>query len=172
MAEPKWLDQQEARTWESLLCMMRAVDQALDTQLQRDSQLSHSSYGILVALSRQEGETVRMGTLAQALGWSQSRLSHAVARMEEAGWVRRIPCPTDKRSNLAQLTEAGQQKLVEAAPGHVAAVRHLVIDALQVEELQALTRIGESVLDRASEMLAGALPFRPVSGRSTGEPTA
>jgi DNA-binding MarR family transcriptional regulator len=103
-----------------------------------------------------------MGVLAEALGWSQSRLSHAVARMEEAGWVRRIPCPKDKRSNLAQLTEAGRQKLIEAAPGHVAAVRHLVIDALEPDQLDALTQIGEAVVHRAADMLGDASPFKRV----------
>jgi DNA-binding MarR family transcriptional regulator len=162
MSEPKWLDPQEANTWEALIWMMRAVDQALDDQLQRDSQISHASYGILVALSRVEGGSVRMGTLAQAMGWSQSRLSHAVARMEKADWVRRVPCPTDKRSNLAQLTEAGRQKLVDAAPGHVAAVRHLVIDALEPEQLQTLAQIGETVVGQAMAILGDTLPFSAI----------
>jgi DNA-binding MarR family transcriptional regulator len=64
--------------------------------------------------------------LARSLGWSQSRLSHAMAWLRKSGWVRRIPCPTDNRSSLAQLTAKGRQKLTEAAPGHVATVRHLV----------------------------------------------
>lgn len=162
MPEPQWLNDQEARAWGALLWMSRAVELALDRQLQRDSQITHTSYGILVALSRQEGQAMPMGGLAEVLGWSQSRLSHAVARMEEAGWVRRIPCPTDKRSNLAQLTEAGHQKMTEAAPDHVAMVRHLVIDALQPEQLDALAHIGEAVVDRAVDVLGDASPFRRI----------
>ena len=163
MPEPQWLNGQEARAWAALLWMSRAVDLALDRQLQRDSQIPHASYGILVALSQRDGQTMAMGVLAEALGWSQSRLSHAMARMEEAGWVRRIPSPTDKRSNLAQLTEAGRQKLVDAAPGHVAAVRHLVIDALSPEQLEALTQIGETVVHRAADILGDAMPFKRIS---------
>jgi len=163
MPEPQWLNGREARAWAALLWMSRAVDLALDRQLQRDSQIPHASYGILVALSQRDGQTMAMGVLAEALGWSQSRLSHAMARMEEAGWVRRIPSPTDKRSNLAQLTEAGRRKLVEAAPGHVAAVRHLVIDALSPEQLEALTQIGETVVHRAADILGDAMPFKRIS---------
>jgi len=103
-----------------------------------------------------------MGDLAEALGWSQSRLSHAMARMEQAGWVRRIPCSTDKRSNLAQLTDAGRQKLTEAAPGHAAMVRHLVIDALQPQQLYALTQIGEAVVRRANDVLGDASPLKRI----------
>jgi DNA-binding MarR family transcriptional regulator len=165
MPEPQWLDSRELRAWEALLFMARAVDLALDRQLQRDSQIPHASYGILVALSLRDGQTMAMGVLAEALGWSQSRLSHAVARMEEAGWVRRVPCPTDKRSNLAQLTEAGREKLAEAAPGHVAVVRHLVIDALTPEQLDALTQIGEAVVHRATGVLGDTAPFKRILGR-------
>ncbi|WP_238412087.1 MarR family winged helix-turn-helix transcriptional regulator [Saccharothrix deserti] len=91
-------------------------------------------------------------------------MSHAVARMEKAGWVRRTPSPTDKRSNLVQLTEAGRRKLVEAAPGHVAAVRRLVIDALRPEQLDALEQISEIVTDRAADILGEATPYQAPLG--------
>jgi DNA-binding MarR family transcriptional regulator len=160
MSEPKWLDPQEARVWSAVLWMMRGLDLALDHQLQRDARITHASYGILVGLSQQEGQSLPMGVLAQTLGWSQSRLSHAVARMEKVGWVRRVPSATDQRSNLAQLTEAGRQKLVEAAPGHVAAVRDLLIDALTPEQRDTLRQIGETVVDRAFDALGDAAPVK------------
>ncbi|MEO6085348.1 MAG: MarR family transcriptional regulator [Umezawaea sp.] len=161
MSEPRWLDDHEAHAWRALLWMTHAIDRTLDHQLQRDSQIPHGTYQILVVLSVSEEQTLPMGVLANSLGWSQSRLSHAVARMEKTGWVRRIPSSTDKRSNLAQLTEDGRRKLVEAAPGHVAAARDLVIDALDPEQLRVLVRISETVLDRAAVMLGEDLPFKP-----------
>ncbi|WP_217238207.1 MarR family winged helix-turn-helix transcriptional regulator [Streptomyces sp. AC555_RSS877] len=162
MPEPKWLNDSEARAWNALMRMMRALDQALDQQLQHDSQIPHGSYVILHGLSLHEGQDLRIGDLAQSLGWSQSRLSHAVARMEKADWIRRIPSPTDKRSNLVELTDAGRQKLVEAAPGHVAAVRHLVIDALSPEQLDQLAQAGETIIARAADILGEAMsmPFQ------------
>jgi DNA-binding MarR family transcriptional regulator len=102
-----------------------------------------------VVLSEHKEDAPRMSDLALSLGWSQSRLSHAMAWLGKSGWVRRIPCPTDKRSNLAQLTAKGRQKLAEAAPGHVAAVRHLVIDALTGEQQRALAQISEAITARA-----------------------
>jgi hypothetical protein len=56
---------------------------------------------------------------------------------------------TDKRSNLAELTAKGRQKLAETAPGHVAAVRHLVIDALTGEQQRALAQISEAITAQA-----------------------
>jgi hypothetical protein len=46
------------------------------------------------------------------------------------------------------LTDAGLAKVVAAAPGHVARVRHLLVDAVPADDLAALRRIGEIVLER------------------------
>jgi DNA-binding MarR family transcriptional regulator len=147
MPEPEWLTDQEQSTWRALVAMIRTVNEQLERQLQRDAQITHAGYQVLVALSEQDAP--RMSDLALSLAWSQSRLSHEMVWLEKSGWVRRIPCPTDKRSNLAQLTAKGRQKLAEAAPGHVAAVRHLVIDALTGEQQRALAQISEAITARA-----------------------
>src|ERR1700730_11435458 len=149
MPEPEWLTDQEQRTWRALVAMIRTVNEQLERQLQRDAQITHAGYEVLVVLSEHKEDAPRMSDLALSLGWSQSRLSHAMAWLEKSGWVRRIPCPTDKRSNLARLTAKGRQKLAEAAPGHVAAVRHLVIDALTGEQQRALAQISEVITARA-----------------------
>jgi len=77
---------------------------------------------------------------------SLSRLSHVVSRMESRGWVRREPCPGDGRFINAVLTDDGWTKIVETAPGHVAAVRKLLVDVLSPEELRALGGISSQVL--------------------------
>src|SRR5260370_22096442 len=149
MSEPEWLTDQEQSIWRALVAMIRTVNEQLERQLQRDAQITHAGYQVLVALSEHMQDAPRMSDLAVRLAWSQSRLSHVMAWLERSGWVRRIPCPTDKRSNLAQLTAKGQQKLAEAAPGHVAAVRHLVIDALTGEQQRALAQISQAITARA-----------------------
>jgi len=148
MAEPNWLTAEELTTWRALMVMIQKVHEGLERQLQRDAQMTHASYQVLVVLSLHK-DPPGMSELAQKLGWSQSRLSHAMAWLEKSGWVQRIPSPTDRRSNLAQITEAGREKLAEAAPGHVAAARHLVIDALTVEQQRSLTQISEVIIARA-----------------------
>ena len=66
---------------------------------------------------------LRMSELAVATLGSRSRLSHAVARLESNGWVRREGVEDDRRGQVAILTAAGPATLREAAPGHVEAVR-------------------------------------------------
>jgi DNA-binding MarR family transcriptional regulator len=149
MPEPQWLTDQEQSTWRALVAIIQTVDYQLERQLQRDAQITRAGYVVLVALSEHEQDAPRMSDLARSLAWSQSRLSHAMKWLEKSGWVRHLPCPTDKRSTLAQLTEKGRQKLAESAPGHVAAVRHLVIDALTEEQQRVLRQISEAIVARA-----------------------
>ena len=120
---------------------------ALDRQLQQDVGMPHGYFEILVRLSESPARTLRMSELAPLTRSSRSRLSHAVARLEERGWVEREDCPTDRRGQIAQLTDAGFAVLVAAAPSHVDTVRRLVIDALTCEQIEQMTIIGQAILD-------------------------
>jgi DNA-binding MarR family transcriptional regulator len=142
----RWLSANEQRAWRAYLESTKVLFDALDRQLQRDANLPHAYYEILVRLSETDGRSMRMSELADATLSSRSRLSHAVARLEERGWVVRVDCPTDRRGQVARLTEAGFAVLAKAAPGHVASVRNLVIDALTAEQLEQLAAIGESII--------------------------
>lgn len=144
--EDIWLTADELKAWLSYVAMSTLLEAALDRQLQRDSAMSHPYYQILAMLSDVPGRTLRMSDLAALTQSSQSRLSHAVARLERQGWVRRVPCPDDRRSTFAQLTEAGFAALAAAAPGHVRTVRRHLIDRLTPEQVEQLRDIGKAVL--------------------------
>ena len=88
-----------------------------------------------------------MSDLADASESSRSRLSHAVARLEEAGWVTREACPTDRRGAFAVLTQSGFDALVAAAPGHVEGVRRHLFDRLSPEQVKQLAEICDAVID-------------------------
>lgn len=146
MTEPGWLDERQQRAWRSYLTASHLLRAQLDRELQRDSGIPHTYYEILVRLSEAPGRVLRMSELANASESSRSRLSHAVARLEEAGWVTRESCPTDRRGAFARLTDEGFTALAAAAPSHVASVRRLLIDQLTDEQLEQLRVISEIVL--------------------------
>ncbi len=146
--DERWLTDAQHDAWMAYVAVTSLLDAELDRQLQRDSGLPHAYYQILAMLSDVPGRTLRMSDLAQITQSSQSRLSHAVARLERNGWIRRIPCPDDRRSTLAQLTDEGFAVLAAAAPGHVATVRSLVFDALTPEQVDQFTTILRAVLGR------------------------
>src|SRR3954452_778559 len=145
MAEPRWLSEDEQCVWRAFLGAMRLLTDQLDRELQRDADMPHTYYEILVALSEAPGRTLRMNQLADVCQSSRSRLSHAVSRLEEEGWVRREACPTDKRGALAVMTEAGFAAIESAAPGHVAGVRRHVFDVLTPEQVRQLGEISTAL---------------------------
>lgn len=118
----------------------------LSQELQRDAGIPHAYYEILVRLSEAPEHRMRMSELASASQSSRSRLSHAVARLEEMGWVERAQCPTDRRGSFAALTPAGFRALQAAAPGHVRGVRNHLFDLLDAGQVETLREIGETVV--------------------------
>jgi DNA-binding MarR family transcriptional regulator len=146
MADIRWLSEDEQRIWRAFITATEGLTEHLDRQLQRDSAMPYTYYEILVALSEAPGRTLRMSQLAGLRGSSRSRLSHAVARLEEVGWVRRRTCDRDKRGSFATLTDAGFAALAAAAPGHVTAVRTKIFDRLTPEQVTALGEISTAIL--------------------------
>jgi DNA-binding MarR family transcriptional regulator len=141
----RWLSADEQRTWRAFLVANRRLFDGIDAQLQRDSGIPHAYYEILVRLSEAEGRSLRMSELATASESSRSRLSHAVARLEERGWVTRANCSADRRGLTATLTEAGFAALAEAAHGHVEQVRRSLFDLLTPEQVEQLREISEAI---------------------------
>lgn len=147
----RWLDPDEQRTWRAFLAASRALMDTLDRELQRDAGMPHAYYEILVRLSEAPERRLRMSELADATGSSRSRLSHAVARLEAAGWVRREDCPTDRRGQFALLTEEGFATLAAAAPGHVEGVRRHLFDPLSPAQVDQLRQISEALTDHLND---------------------
>ena len=138
MAEPRWLSAAEMRAWQAFLAAGALLDRRLDQRLKQDAGLSHPQYEILVRLAAAPGGELRMSDLAGALYTSRSGLTYQITQLEKAGLVRRGSSPGDVRGVVAALTGAGRQRLARAAPGHVAAVRELLIDVLTGEQLAAM----------------------------------
>jgi DNA-binding MarR family transcriptional regulator len=78
-------------------------------------------------------------------------VSHAIARLEEAGWVQRIPAPGDRRGQIAELTDAGFERLVEVAPSHAETVRSTMFDPLSDAQLEEFREICATVLEQMKD---------------------
>jgi len=151
-AEPaettRWLSAGELESWLPVGGLLLRLPAALDAQMQCDSGLSHFEYLVLANLSEAPERTRRMSALAALANGSLSRLSHVVKRLEGRGWIERRPCPQDGRYTNAVLTDAGWEKVLDSAPGHVAAVRALVLDALSADELAHLGDMARRIMTR------------------------
>lgn len=153
--EPPWLTPAQLDEWISFMAMLNTVPAALDAQLRRDSGLNLFEYHILVRLSETDNGRLPMSDLALVAQGSPSRLTHAVSRLEQAGYVKRVACTEAGRRTATVLTDAGRTKLEAAAPGHVREARRLVVDVLTAEQF---AQLGEA----CRAIAAVAAPDAPV----------
>jgi DNA-binding MarR family transcriptional regulator len=105
--------------------------------------LDTGDYKVLGALS-QAGEPHRStpGRLAKRMELSSGAMTNRLDRMEEAGLVRRLPDPDDRRGVLVELTELGVRTYRDAV-GVQAKKEALVtggLDAAEKTQLNALLR--------------------------------
>ncbi len=142
---PRWLTDEEQHAWRAYLQATTLLEDHLDRQLQRDAGMPHIYYGLLVQLAQAPRRRMRMTELARNAKITRSRLSHAIARLEKNGWVRREECPSDKRGQNAVLTDDGYAMLRRSAPGHVEAVRQAMFDRLTPEQVSSLGEIMRAI---------------------------
>ncbi|WP_088318399.1 MarR family winged helix-turn-helix transcriptional regulator [Kineosporia sp. R_H_3] len=166
MTGTRWLSADEQRSWRAYLAATKLLAAQLERELQRSKGFSHAYYDILVRLSEAPERRLRMSELADAADSSRSRLSHAVSRLEELGWVVRETCASDRRGAYANLTDAGFAALVDAAPSHVESVRTHLFDPLTPEDARRLGEICEKVVAALrehcpTEQPDGAEPAQP-----------
>jgi DNA-binding MarR family transcriptional regulator len=135
--------------WLNFLGASALLDRRLDQQLKHDTGLSHAQYDVLAKLSAEPTGEMHMHELAAAVYTSKSGLTYQVSQLERAGLVIRRPCEHYERGVHAAMTEAGRQKLKQAAPGHVALVRDLFTDVLTPREQQVLSEALGKILRRA-----------------------
>jgi DNA-binding MarR family transcriptional regulator len=162
MGDPRWLSSEESRAWHAFLGAYELLSRRLDQQLRRDVGLSHLQYVVLARLSAAPDRELRMAELACSVNNTKSGLTYQIGQLERAGLVRRRNCEGDVRAVYACLTDAGMALLEQAAPGHVALVRELLIDVLTPEQLQA---VADGLGEASRRMrVAGEVPPVPTAG--------
>ena len=142
----RWLSEREERAWRSLQFMQMRLEGELARQLTADTGLSYPDYLVLVALTDRPDGRMRLFELGEVLGWEKSRLSHQVGRMAGRGQVEKERCTTDRRGAYVVITDQGRRDIEAAAPGHVGAVRRLLVDRLTPSQLDAIGTAADIVL--------------------------
>jgi DNA-binding MarR family transcriptional regulator len=150
-AETRWLNADEQRAWRSYIVGTTRLLERLDRELRELHGLSLPEYEVLVRLSESENGSLRMAELALSLSHSRSRTTHTIARMENAGLVRRFTCDHDGRGRWATLSDKGWQLLREAAHTHVRGVRHHLVDRLAPSEFATVGEAFEVVGSHLTE---------------------
>ena len=150
-SDVRWLSADEQRLWRSWLKLNAQLTSSLQRELQDESGLSTSDFEVLVNLTDSPNGRVRVSDLATQMLWERSRLSHHVTRMERRGMVQRSECAEDGRGAFIEITPQGRAAIEAAAPGHVDAVRRLVFDGLQCDEVSTMSALVDKMLARLGE---------------------
>lgn len=156
-----WLSESQQKDWRAFVSMVNLLPYQFGRILQDDFGIGLSDYEILVRLSESADRSMRMSELAASTLSSRSRLSHQIDRLEKTGLVARRACETDRRGSIAEMTEAGWQLLVKAAPIHVQSVRVHLVDVLTEDELKTLGEISNKVLEKLTPELQDKIITAP-----------
>jgi DNA-binding MarR family transcriptional regulator len=140
------LDEAEMQAWQAFLRASILLMDRLDAELHEHG-LSLADYEILVHLSAEAAGELRMTALAARTLVSRSGLTRRLDRLVEAGMVERRSCPTDRRGVYAVLTDAGRQRLNDAAPTHVAGVRRHFLSRLEGQDLHSFAAALDAVVE-------------------------
>lgn len=146
MTPARWLNDEEQRSWRAFGLATRLLHDRLERELQEAAGMPPTYYELLVLLSEAPDRTMRMSELARWTHSKPSRITHAIAKLEQAGWVRREHVASDRRGWVTVLTDEGLSALQAAAPRHVASVRSHLIDVLTPEQVRQLGDISETLL--------------------------
>ncbi|MEU9336691.1 MarR family transcriptional regulator [Streptomyces sp. NPDC048290] len=131
----------ELAVWRALIDTTGDIGRRLGARLAEDTGLSPADYQVLLALSEAPGRRMRSSTLADAIDWSRSRLSHQLARLEKRGLITRQDCEGDNRGTEIVLSDAGATAFRAATAPHTRAIKELFADALSPEQFDALDDI-------------------------------
>lgn len=136
---------EELRIWRDFVETGEALRSVLASRLQSETSLSPGDYAVLLALSEAPGSRMRSSSLAGAIGWERSRLSHHLSRMERRGLIRRQEAATDSRGAEVVLSVAGDEVFRSATFPHLRAVRELFVDALTPDQLAAAGEVAAAL---------------------------
>jgi DNA-binding MarR family transcriptional regulator len=85
----------------------------IDEQL-RDLDLSFARYELLMLLDFSRAGSLPLVAIGRRLQVHATSITSAVDRLERQGLVIRVPHPSDRRTTLAQLTDAGRERAAAA----------------------------------------------------------
>src|ERR671934_2512898 len=113
-------------TWRAVVTSHAAVTERVQRALAAAALPPLSWFELLWAVKRSSNGRPRMSELAEWLTLSRGGITKLVDRLEEAGYIQRVPCAEDRRSLQAELTTAGERMLEEMRAVYAAEVeRHL-----------------------------------------------
>ena len=110
------ISEEQLGAWRAFLRAHSTMLRRIGSDLEEAGLPPLSWYDVLAALRDAEDRRLRQIELAERVLLSTSGLSRLVDRIERDGLVRRVSCPTDRRSFHVELTPEGAEMLERMWP--------------------------------------------------------
>ena len=137
----------ERDAWGGFLGAYARIYRMVEADLQEHSHITHVEFEVLLRLSWEAGQRLRIQELAARSILTQSGMSRVVERLEKAGLVAREGAAEDRRGAYAVLTEAGDARLRAAGERHVAFVREHFLARFSEPELEHMADLWRRLQD-------------------------
>jgi DNA-binding MarR family transcriptional regulator len=139
-----------------------SIVESLETELWESRRLHFGWYDVLVTI-RLFGGAMRMSELAEMALISRSAATRLVDKIEEAGYVERYVCPTDRRGMVVSLTPEGRKVQERAAPVVLRQLQNHFGRYLDQEQAEAMALNFERILEGEGVRIPSRLPARNAS---------
>ena len=133
-----------------------ALVDVLDTELKDTVGIPQRWYDVLVHLE-ESPDGIPMTELADQILYSKSGFTRVIDRMEEAGLVRRVRPPNDRRSILVVPTDKGTQTMERARRYHRDGINRHFSEHLTDTDAKALTRALEKISTHTRPLRPGRI---------------
>jgi len=134
-----------------LMGLLTEVDgrlrRAAGAALEESCGLSLLSFEVLIRLLRSPEGRLTMSEIADQTVHTSGGTTRLVDRIEEAGLVRRVACPNDRRTTYVEMTDDGVAALESATAAHLEHLEEHLASKLTADErsvlIVALTKLND-----------------------------
>jgi DNA-binding MarR family transcriptional regulator len=136
-----FLSDDEERAWHGLVEAHDSLMRALDARLLANHRVPLSTLEALIEIAHAEEGSISVSDLAQRIRLSPSRTSRLAIELEHQGLVERQRDSADTRSTKIAATQAGRDRLLEAAPTYLSTIRAHLFEGIGERDVKQLARI-------------------------------
>ena len=147
--QPAPLSPDELLLWQSLGRLVHSLPRALEDDMSRTG-VTMTEFAVLLILSQEPDNRMRMAALASAVGLTPSRITRVVDDLAKHGLVRKERHSQDSRGNDAVLTDTGLHAMQKIQPAHLASARRRVVDRIPHSLLPDLAKTLTDLADSLS----------------------
>lgn len=145
------LDNLRSSLWRLFLTAQVKLRDRIEAKLDRAGLPSLEWYDVLYTLKEAPEQRLRLSELAEKVLLTRSNLTRLVDRLENAGLLQRVSCPSDRRGTFAVLTEAGLAMQQQIWPIYAEGIAEYFASQINENEVEVLQQVLRRMLANLDE---------------------